>query len=247
MTDPQTRLVVAAAVLVVGVVLAFAARTVVARMLGRRLPEADGRRQVRTAARGTFWFLIAITVIVSGSMLAPTLLAGVPAQLLAWLPRLGVALVILWFAAVAAALLRRLVTASLEDVGIAGAPSFGQAVYWLIIALAVVLAADQLGVDTTLLQRLLFVVLAVAGAGAALAIGLGGSRLLANVFAGRYVSDRFSEGQRIVVGETEGTLVEIGLASVTVRREDGSEVEIPHQVLLERPVQRHDPEGTPGA
>lgn len=245
MTDTQASLVLAAVVLVVGLALAFVGRAVVARILRRRLPEADGHRQVRTAARGTFWFLVVITIIVAGSMFAPTLLAGVPAQLLGWLPRLGVALVILWLAVVAATLLRRLVTTSLENVGIAGATGFGRAVYWLLIALAVVLAADQLGVDTGLLQRLLFVVLAVVGAGAALAIGLGGSRLLANVFAGRYVTDRFSEGQRVLVDDIEGTLVEIGLASVTVRGEDGTDVEIPHQVLLERPVHRRDP--TPGS
>ncbi|HEX3212472.1 MAG TPA: hypothetical protein VH016_07870, partial [Actinomycetota bacterium] len=74
----------AAAVLVVGIALAFVGRVVAARLLTRVLPgdEARTRKQVRGAARGVMWFLIAVAAIVATSLLAPNLLSDIPAQVL---------------------------------------------------------------------------------------------------------------------------------------------------------------------
>jgi small-conductance mechanosensitive channel len=58
------------------------------------------------------------------------------------------------------------------------------------------------------------------------------------VIAGRYVDDRFTVGEQIEVDQFKGTIVEVGLASVTIADADGALVEIPHGFLLTRPVRR---------
>jgi small-conductance mechanosensitive channel len=234
------RVVPAAAVLLVGVILAFVARSVALRLLGRVLPPSDGRPspQARSAARGLLWFLLLVAVIVATSLLAPDLLADVPAQVVRWLPRLGVTLVILWLGAIAAGLLRQLVQTGLERIEVANASVLGQVVYWVVLGLAILMAADELGVRTGVLQTMLFILLVVVGLAAALAIGLGGRALAGNVIAGRYVEDRFTVGQQIEVDQFKGTIVEVGLASVTISDADGELVEIPHGFLLTRPVRR---------
>jgi small-conductance mechanosensitive channel len=234
------RVVPAAAVLVAGVVLAFVARALVIRLLSRVLPARGGRpaAQARSAGRGVLWFLILVSVIVAASLLAPDLLADIPAQVLRFLPRLGVALVILWVGVVAANLLRQLVEASLTGIQVAQAGVFGRITYWVVLGLAILMAADQLGVQTGVLQTVLFILLLVAGAAAALAVGLGGRALAGNVIAGRYVDDRFTVGERIEVDDWKGTIVEVGLASVTISDSQGELVEIPHGYLLNRPVRR---------
>ena len=240
MTFLLHRAVPAGAVLVAGVLLAFVARAVVLRMLGKALPPSDGRPspQARGAARGLFWFLVLVSVIVSASLLAPDLLSDVPAQVLRWLPRLGVALVILWLAAVAGSLLRQLVEASLARVQVGSARVLGQVAYWLVLGMAILMAADQLGVETGVLQTLVYILMVVAGAAAAVAVGLGGRALAGNVIAGRYVDDRFTVGEQIEVDDYKGTIVEVGLASVTIADPQGELVEIPHGYLLTRPVRR---------
>jgi small-conductance mechanosensitive channel len=100
------------------------------------------------------------------------------------------------------------------------------------------MAADQLGVQTRVLQTVLFLLLLVAGVAVALAVGLGGRALAGNVIAGRYVDDRFSVGEQIEVEDWKGTIVEVGLASVTISNAQGELVEIPHGYLLTRPVRR---------
>jgi small-conductance mechanosensitive channel len=230
----------AAAVLVVGIALAFVGRVVAARLLTRVLPgdEARTRKQVRGAARGVMWFLILAAVIVATSLLAPNLLSDIPAQVLRFLPRLGVALVILWVGAVVANLLRQVVEASLTGIGVAQAPVIGRIAYWVILGLAILMAADQLGIETAVLQTALFILLLIAGVAVAIAVGLGGRALAGNVIAGRYVDDRFTVGERIEVDDWKGTIVEVGLASVTISDSQGELVEIPHGYLLTRPVRR---------
>jgi small-conductance mechanosensitive channel len=234
------RVLPAAAVLAVGVALAFVARALVTRLLGRLLPgdDAPARRQVRSAARGVMWFLLAAVVVVAASLLAPQLLADIPAQVLRFLPRLGVALVILWVGAVVAGLLRQVVEASLAGIQVAQAAVIGRIAYWVVLGLAILMAADQLGVETGVLQTALFLLLLIAGVAAAIAVGLGGRALAGNVIAGRYVDDRFTVGERIEVDEWRGTIVEVGLASVTISDSQGELVEIPHGYLLTRPVRR---------
>lgn len=113
-----------------------------------------------------------------------------------------------------------------------------QGAYWIIAGLAIILAADQLGVQTAALQRLLLVALVVAGGATALAIGFGGRALAGTVIAGRYVEERISTGGRIADGDYEDTIVDIGLASTAVDVGNGDTAEIPHTYLLERPVRR---------
>jgi len=234
------RAVPAAAVLVVGIARAYRGRAAAARLLGRVLPgdEARTRKQVRGAARGVMWFLIVATVIVATSLLAPNLLSDIPAQVLRFLPRLGVALVILWVGAVVANLLRQVVEASLTGIGVAQAPVIGRIAYWVILGLAILMAADQLGIETAVLQTALFILLLIAGVAVAIAVGLGGRALAGNVIAGRYVDDRFTVGERIEVDDWKGTIVEVGLASVTISDSQGELVEIPNGYLLSRPVRR---------
>ena len=240
MTFLTDRVLPAAAVLAVGVVLAVVARVVVARLLARLLPgDPDrSRRQVQGAARGAMWFLIVVAVIVATSLLAPHLLADIPAQVLRFLPRLGVALVILWVGAVVANLVRQVVEASLTSIQVAQASVIGRIAYWVILGLAILMAADQLGVETGVLQTALFMLLLIAGVAVAIAVGLGGRALAGNVIAGRYVDDRFTVGERIEVEDWKGTIVEVGLASVTISDGQGELVELPHGYLLTRPVRR---------
>ena len=232
-------ILIAAGVLLLGVLLAFAARVLVSRLLGRLLPASErSAQQRRSAARGVFAFMLVVAVGAAVSVLAPSLFSDLPARVVAFLPKVAVALALLWLGAVLANLVEQLVTASLERIGLASAAPAAKIAYWLILGLALILAADQIGVETAAVQQLLLVVLVIAGAATALAVGTGGKALAGTVLAGRYVEDRFSEGDDIVVEEHRGRIVDIGLASVALQTEEGDTVEIPHLWLLERPVRR---------
>lgn len=232
-------LLTAGGVLAAGVVLAFVARFVVRRTLKRLLADTEhSERQRRSAGRGTFVLVLAVAIAAAISVLAPQLFSDIPSRVLTYLPNVLVAVLLLWLGAVLGNLVEQLVAASLSRVGVPNSGPFGKAAYWIILGLAIILSADQLGVQTQALQRLLLVALIVAGSATALAVGFGGRALAGTVIAGRYVEERFSVGERIAVGEYEGTISDIGLASTAVDVGDGETVEIPHTYLLDRPVRR---------
>ena len=239
-----TVLLSAAAVLAIGVALAFVARLIVSRLLGRLLGDGErSERQRRSAARAAFAFVLVVAVAVALGVLAPQLFADIPSRVVSYLPKVLVAVILLWLGAVLANVVEQLVASSLQRVGVPNVTPLAKVAYWVVLGLAIMLAADQLGVQTAALQRLLLVVLVVAGAATALAVGFGGRALAGTVIAGRYVEERFSAGERIAVGDYEGTITDIGLASTALDLGRGETVEIPHAYLLERPVRRLGADG----
>ncbi len=239
------QLIAAGSVLVVGILIAFPVRWLAARLLGRLLPDNERSvSQQQNAARGAFVFTIALAVVAAISVIAPLLFADIPGRVLAFLPNLVVAVVMLWLGAVAANLVEQIVGATFDRMGLPNAQAFAKVLYWTILGLAIVLAAGQLGIETAALQGLVLVVLIVVGAAGALAVGFGGRRLADTVIAGRYVEDRFASGDRIAVDEYEGVIIDIGLASIAVQLDDGDTVEIPHGYLLARPVTLRRPADT---
>lgn len=125
-----------------------------------------------------------------------------------------------------------------ERAGLRGSESFRRAVFATILAFAALIAASQLGLETSLLVLITAIALATAGLVSALALGYGLAPLSGNIAAGRYVREGVEEGDLISVGGVEGTVEEIGHASVTLRSEDGYLYRIPNSTLLENVVRK---------
>lgn len=95
-----------------------------------------------------------------------------------------------------------------------------------VTAAAVVIALDQLGVDTALLQIIGAALVFGLAAAAALLVGLGGREMASEVAAGRYLARLLRSGDRIeltVGGETvRGKVVGLHPATVEIALDDGS-------------------------
>jgi small-conductance mechanosensitive channel len=231
--------IAALAVLAVGALIAVVAAAVVGRLLKKMLPDTErAKKQRRTATRGTFAIMLLLGLAGALSVLAPRLFADIPRQVLGYLPNLVVALLLVGMGAVFATLVEQLVAAAFERIGVPSAQLLAKVTYWIIFGLAIILAADQLGIQTAALQRLLLVVLLVAGVATALAVGVGGTGLAGSVIAGRYVEERFRVGDRIEVEQLRGIITDVGLASTSIETDNGDTIEIPHSYVLERPVRR---------
>jgi small-conductance mechanosensitive channel len=79
-------------------------------------------------------------------------------------------------------------------------------------------------------------VVATATLAGGLGIGLGSQPLARQIAAGRHVEDRFSIGQRVRVGEVEGRIRSVSLASVSIAGADGTAWEVPHERFLDQAV-----------
>ena len=148
-----------------------------------------------------------------------------------------VALVILIAGVLSAGWLAELVAREAENAGLRGPNVFRRVVFITVVAIAALLAAEQLGLETYVLILLAIVALGTIGLAAALALGQGSPSSPATSPRAA-VQDGTQVGDVISVDGVEGTVEELGYASVTVRSEDGHLYRIPNRTLLENVVRK---------
>ena len=253
LTEFVPRLVGAAALLLVTLVLALLLQRLMARFLEslgldelfERTGAANSLWQLGYAGGpsrllGTvlFWGVMLTGVAGSLSVLGLSSLESTMDQIVNLSGRALVALVILIAGIMSAGWLAELVAREAEQAGLRGSNAFRRVVFTTIVAVSALLAAAQLGLETYVVVLLAVVVLATVGLVAALAVGQGLVLLSSNIAAGRYVQDGTEVGDVIAVGNVEGTIEELGYASITVRSEDGDLYRIPNRTLLENVVRK---------
>ena len=185
-----------------------------------------------------FWGVILTGVAGSLSVLGLSSLESTMDQVVNLSGRALVALVILIAGIMSAGWLAEIVAREAERSGLRGRDAFRRAVFSTVLAVSALIAASQLGLETYVVVLLAVVVLSTIGLVTALALGQGLALLSGNIAAGRYVQDGTEVGDVISVAEVEGTVEELGYASITVRSEDGNLYRIPNRTLLENVVRK---------
>lgn len=129
------------------------------------------------------WFLIIVFLVASLDILALTqvtdFLRGI---VLAYLPNVIVASLILIIAAIIADALQRIVTGSARAANVSSAKFLGSLVKWAIWVFAVLIALYQLGIGQEIMNNIITGVVAMLALAGGLAFGLGGRDA-----AGRYI------------------------------------------------------------
>lgn len=248
-----------------GAAVVLAAALLAARLLQRLLLQLldhvglDGLSE-RTGASDSLWRLgygggpsrlLSVAafwgVILAGAAGAVSVL-GIPSlqqtmdRLVGLSGQILIALVILVAGTMAAGWLSGLVARQADRAGLRGSNVFRRVVFVSVLAVASLLAAGQLGLETSVLLLVVVIALASVGLTAALALGPGLVPLSSNIAAGRYVQEDLSIGDEILVGGIEGVIYELGHSSITLRSEDGYLYRIPNRTLLEGVVRKRAPE-----
>ncbi|MDP8970098.1 MAG: mechanosensitive ion channel, partial [Actinomycetota bacterium] len=228
---------VAAGVFLLGVLIAAAVGVLVLFVARRVL-----REQARASryALLSVWAVLAVAAAVAlASLLGPETtevgLAVAGTRLFRALPDVLIALLLLVLGAIVATGLRSLLRTVLSRIGPAAADIVAPLGYWMVVGLAILLAADQLGVETDLVQWLVLLVVAGLALASALAFGLGAQDLVAEVIAGRHVAQIIAVGDEIEVDGLRGRVVALGHASVRLAVGE-REAEVPNGTFLEATV-----------
>lgn len=233
------RLVAALLVLLAGWLLAWAVRALARRVLKRlraRLPEGTGRavwRQIvdergtgAVVAAGVYWLVIFAAAMVATEALGLPVLTTWLAAVTSFVPKVVLATAVAFAGVVggrvAGSAVRRASTRMLPR----QAEQLGRLTQIVLVVVALLLAASQLGLDVSLLTSVFLIVLAAALGGAALAFGLGARSVMANILAMHYVERSYQVGQRVRVGDDEGPIVRTTATAVVLQAADG-EVTIP--------------------
>jgi mechanosensitive ion channel-like protein len=120
------------------------------------------------------WFVRLITLVVAFDMLGLPAVSAVLQQFVLWLPNLIVALVVLVIGGLAANALSRLVRGATAEAGFSNADVLATVTRVVVWSFAIVVAVNQLGIATTLINTLLVGVVGALALATGLAFGLGG-------------------------------------------------------------------------
>ena len=246
------RLVSGLLLLLVGLVLAHGARRATAwgvrraridalleRVGASRLLYGLGLRAGVPESLGQLaWVVVVLVALVSAAEAVglPGVAEGL-AAVIAYVPRLMAAVVVMVAGAVAADFLRSLVhRAGAERVGLE-APEVVARVIWItVITVAATLAAEHLGIRTGLIEGLVLVIGGGVVLAAALAFALGGRPVFTGLLARRYCEQAFRVGDHIELGDVRGELESFGGATAWLRDEDGGLLGVPCERLVREVV-----------
>lgn len=219
---------IAAAILIAGVIAARVASIAAGALLGfldgraARLATTDepliSPRLIRVIRAVLFWLIVvlaisyALAVLGVGSL--PTMLAGV----MGLIPQMLVGFTIV-VAGHVTGLLAGHVVSNLSD-QITTSSLAPRLVYGTIVVVAVVMALQQVHVDISFVTQLLLIAFAVVGSGLMLAFALGSRQHVANLLARREVA-RLAVTDRIRVDDIEGEIVDIHATWVDIATEEG--------------------------
>ncbi|QIN80189.1 mechanosensitive ion channel [Rubrobacter marinus] len=149
-----------------------------------------------------------------------------------------VALVILIGGIMLAGWLSEFVAREAEGAGLRGVRIFQRVAFVTVLTISGLVAASQLGLETSVLVLFAIVIFSTIGLVTAIALGGGLVTLSSNIAASSYVREGINVGDEISLGEIEGRVEEVGRAAVVLRSEDGYLYRIPNNALLEGIVRK---------
>jgi hypothetical protein len=134
------------------------------------------------------WFVRLIVLVVAFDALGLPAVSQVLQQLLLWLPNLVVALVILVLAGLAASALANLVRGATAQAGLGNPDLLANIARIAVIAFAVVVAVNQIGIARELVNTLFMAVVGALALALGLSFGLGGRETAAEIVRNWYQS-----------------------------------------------------------
>jgi hypothetical protein len=142
------------------------------------------------AAEVVRWLIRIVFLIAAANALNLPQVSELLNQILLWIPNLIVAAIILLVAPVLARFVRGAIEVTAGRMGFSNAPLLGRIAQIAIVAFAVVIAVNQVGIAANLVNTLFIGLVAALAIAFGLAFGLGGREVAAEITRGWYVSTR---------------------------------------------------------
>jgi small-conductance mechanosensitive channel len=229
---------VAAAIAVgAGFVVGALAAVVVRRLMSAETRPVIVRRVAEPVANLAFWIAVVVGLVTALGIVNPDSLDQLPKDAVDFLPKMIAALIVFIVGNAAATLAAGAVASAVARAG-AGAQKYGpMAVRTVVLAAAVILAAGQIGIDTTIINLAAAAVLFSVGLTLALLVGLGGRSVSSEVAAARALRGVLSEGDVVTMGDVRGRVVTVHSTAVELEASGGIRHLIPNSELMAASIQ----------
>lgn len=141
------------------------------------------------------WFVRLIALVVAFDALGLPAVSEVLRQLLLWLPNVVVALVVLVIGGLAARALSNVVRGATAEAGLSNSNFLARLASGVVWAFAIVVAVNQIGIATELVNTLFMAVVGALALGIGLAFGLGGRETAGEILRKWYATAQEKQGE----------------------------------------------------
>ena len=169
-----------------------------------------------------FWLLMSVFLMAGCNILGLEAVSDTMQSLVAYIPKLFVAAVIVVVGLLLATFLRGIIATSSDRVGISYAQQLAAACYYILGLMVFIAAFEQLEIKFELLSYAILIGFGAVALGFGLAFGLGGRDVMSGILAGYYVRQRMHAGDRVNIAGFEGTIRDVGpVATIIETDEEG--------------------------
>jgi Mechanosensitive ion channel, conserved TM helix/Mechanosensitive ion channel, beta-domain len=206
-----------------------------------RVTKTAGVERLRMARSSTmlgtvvYWIVLLFFVTAATHVLGLQSFTQWLARLLDYLPTLAAGVLIVVAGYVLSRFLADLVQATATRLAPPQRNALARIAQGVVLATAVLVGADQIGIQVTFIAILVGAIVAAAVGGVTIAVSLGARDYVSNVIGAHYLRQAFEVGQRIRVAGHEGRILEVTVTSVILETDDGR-VALPGRVYHEQPI-----------
>ncbi|HEX2531910.1 MAG TPA: small-conductance mechanosensitive ion channel [Burkholderiaceae bacterium] len=165
--------------------------------------ESDASGMIGVVAK---WFIRLVTLVVAFDALGLPAVSDVLRQLLLWLPNVVVALVVLVIAGLVANALSSIVRGAAAEGGLTNPDLLARLSAGLVWAFGIVVAVNQIGIATTLINTLFMAVVGALALALGLAFGLGGRDTASEIVRDWYGTSRRNTQKMVKTANVAGEM-----------------------------------------
>jgi len=172
--------------------------------------------------RVVFWVTLCVFLTAAFNNLGLPEVSAAVDGLIAYVPKILIATVIVVVGLLVATFIRGVVATSADRVGISYAEHLANGCYYVLALMTFLAAAEKLDINFKLFEQMILIAFSALALGFGLALGLGGKEVMGGILAGYYTRQRLHNGDRVVVGTLEGVVRDVGPTATTIETfEDG--------------------------
>lgn len=182
-----------------------------------------------------FWVVILFFITAATNVLDLEIFSNWLNRVLSYIPTLLAGCLIIMAGVMVSSIAHDIVIAALPQKTRDQRLVVARAVYVMILITAIVIGADQIGINITFLVILLSVISGTFLGGLALAVSLGSKNMVSNLISAHYFKQSHSVGELIRIGEYEGKILDLTLANIILDTDAGV-VSLPAKISSELPT-----------
>lgn len=232
----DTKWLIALLAIVISLIVGIIASRLVRALMGKESRPESVRAVAKAVSSLVFSLCMIVGLVIALGVVNETALEQLPKDVVAYIPKLLSAAIVLIGANILGAIVTTILEQSLGHVSKTMRRRVPAIARGVITAFAVLIAASQIGIDTQILTLLVASIFFSLGLAAALVAGLGARDVAAELAAGRAVKRLLNPGDLVAYNDTAGRVINLHSVGLEIETGDGQTVVVPHSGLLSEAV-----------